>query len=102
MQKRQCPSCQNHNSCERAYQRLGQSNAPSVMAPVLAAFVLPLVTFVLALAASQKLCARLVPTSIMTLVSFLAALAATVLVAAAGAWWMRTTSNERQEVRQNG
>ena len=102
MQKRQCPSCQNHSSCEQAYQRLGQSKAPSVMAPVLAAFVLPLVTFVLALAASQEACAGLASAKLTLLVSFLMALGATVTIAAAGAWWLRSTCSEQQEVRENG
>jgi hypothetical protein len=102
MQKRQCPSCQNHSSCEQAYQRLGRSKAPPVMVHVFAAFVLPMVTFVLALAASQEACAGLASAKIAMLVSFLMALGATVTIAAAGAWWLRLTCNEQQEVRENG
>ena len=102
MQQKQCSGCQNHNSCERVYQRLGQSHAPPVMAPVLVAFVLPMVTFVLALAAFQKACAGLSSEKLILLVSFLMALGATVTIAAAGSWWLRLTCNEQQEVRENG
>jgi len=81
---------------------LGHSTVPAVTVNVLVAFVLPLLTFVLALAASQRMWAGLAPAKIMMLVSFLTALAATILVAAAGAWWMRSTCNEQQEMRRNG
>lgn len=102
MQQKQCSGCQNLNSCERIYQRLGHSHAAPVLAPVLVAFVLPLVTFVLALAASQKVCAGLSSENLSLLLSFLMALGATVASAAAGAWWLRLTCNEQQEVRENG
>jgi len=69
---------------------------------VLVAFVLPMLTFVVTLGVSQGLWGGPAPAKVMTLLSFLAALAVTVLVAAAGAWWMRTTSNKLQEMRQNG
>jgi len=102
MQDRACKGYQNHSTCESVYRRLGHSNAPPVTSNVLVAFVLPMVTFVVTLGVSQGMWCGLAPAKIMTLLSLLAALAATILVAAGGAWWMRTTGNELQEMRQNG
>jgi hypothetical protein len=102
MQNRSCKGCQHHNTCEEVYRCLGHSNAPPVTANVLVAFVLPMVTFVVTLGVSRGMWGSLAPAKIMALLSFLVALAATVLVAAAGAWWMRTTDNELQEMRRNG
>ena len=94
-QNRQCKGCQHRNTCEDMYRRLGHSTAPSVTAHVLVAFVLPLVVFVFSLAGAQKMWSGLANPQLITLVSFLSALAATALLAALGAWWLRSARNNQ-------
>jgi len=69
---------------------------------VLVAFVLPLLTFVLVLAGAQQFCAGWAHPNVIVLARFVVALAVTALVAAGGAWWMRSPSQGQQEMRQNG
>ncbi len=102
MKNEPCKGCHDHSGCESAYRSLGHSTTPPVTINVLAAFVLPLVTFVLALAVSQRIWAGLAPAKIMTLASFITALVATALITAGGAWLVRPTCNGQQETRQNG
>ena len=93
-QDRQCRGCQHQNSCEDMYRRLGHSTAPSVTAHVLVAFVMPLLVFVLSLGAAQKMWSGLAYPQLVTLVSFLSALATTALLTALGAWWLRSARNK--------
>lgn len=96
-----CKGCQQKNACEDAYRRLGHSNAPPVTTNVLVAFVAPLLTFVLALAAAQMVRVDWAHPTVILLMRFVVALAATALVAAGGAWWMRSSPTKQQEMRQN-
>ena len=50
-----CLDCGQRNSCGSVYQKLGTARGPSVLGKSLIAFVLPIVLFLLALAASDHL-----------------------------------------------
>lgn len=93
-QDRQCKGCQHHNTCDDMYRRLGHSQAPPVTVHVLVAFVMPLIVFVFSLAGAQKIWSALAYPQLITLMSFLSALAATALLAGLGAWWLRSARNK--------
>lgn len=50
-----CPNCVHSETCQTVYQRLGNQSGPSVAAGAFAAFLLPLLVFIAALAVAQKL-----------------------------------------------
>jgi hypothetical protein len=55
-----CHSCGHKDSCQEIYSKLGHEKGPSVLAEVLAAFLLPLLVFVGSLAAVKYALAKLV------------------------------------------
>jgi len=55
-----CQNCNQADKCQEAYQRLGNHKGPSVVLKVVAAFVLPLMVFIIVLAAVEKALARAV------------------------------------------
>jgi hypothetical protein len=50
-----CSGCGQRTSCGSVYQKLGTAQGPSVLGKSLIAFVLPIVLFLLALAASDRM-----------------------------------------------
>ena len=44
---KECENCTDQHECKSIYKKVGHSQGPSVLLPVLAAFVLPLVVFFL-------------------------------------------------------
>ncbi len=72
-----CDQCNQKQSCKDLYQKLGQDKGPSVTRAVLAAFLLPIVVFIAALAASQHfLVAAALSPGLQTIVSLLIAVLA--------------------------
>jgi len=50
-QPNQCDGCSQADRCQEAYRQLGCTEGPSVTRPVLIAFLLPIVAFIVSLAA---------------------------------------------------
>jgi hypothetical protein len=55
-----CQSCSEQHNCRQVYERLGRAEGPSVVSKVLAAFLLPLVVFIVSLAAFERIIGRVV------------------------------------------
>ena len=53
-----CDNCGLRNGCKQVYQRMADYQGPSVLGKVLIAFVLPLLSFVLAVAVFAKVAGR--------------------------------------------
>jgi hypothetical protein len=51
----QCRSCDQKENCKQAFEKLGSSKTPPVLLMVIQAFLLPLIFFIAALAAAEKL-----------------------------------------------
>lgn len=49
-----CPNCVHSETCQTVYQRLGEQSGASVAPAAFGAFVLPLIIFIVSLAAGQK------------------------------------------------
>ena len=96
-QQHECQGCQNRNSCEDVYRRLGQSDMSPVAVKVCIAFILPLIAFVVSLAVSGRMLGERMGGQGATLISFVVALAGATAVAVLGSWIMRlrpkTTGN---------
>ncbi|MFH1372019.1 MAG: SoxR reducing system RseC family protein [Planctomycetota bacterium] len=58
MQREPCDSCGQKASCQEVFRQLGNIRGKSVARSILAAFVLPLVVFIAALAAAQRFLTR--------------------------------------------
>lgn len=55
-----CQSCDQKNHCQDVYRRLGHAEGPSVVSKVVAAFLLPIVVFVVSLAVFEVILAKAV------------------------------------------
>jgi hypothetical protein len=55
-----CQNCGEQHGCQEVYEQLGHAQGPSVVPKVLAAFLLPLVVFIVSLAASERIIGRVV------------------------------------------
>jgi hypothetical protein len=55
-----CQNCAEQHRCQEVYERLGRAQGPSVVPKVLAAFLLPLVVFIVSLAAFERIIATVV------------------------------------------
>ena len=55
-----CQECNQKHDCQKVYQQLGKAEGPSVVSKVVFAFLLPLVVFIAALAASEKILAGII------------------------------------------
>jgi hypothetical protein len=51
---RQCDNCSQKNSCQEAFKKLGDSEAPPVLLKVVQAFLLPLIIFIITLAVMEQ------------------------------------------------
>jgi len=77
-QEKFCQECNQRHDCQEVYQRLGKAEGPSVVFKVVAAFLLPLMVFIAALAASEKILAKTMNSKeVQTALSFLLALSVT-------------------------
>jgi hypothetical protein len=54
----QCKNCRQKESCQEVFKELGSSKGPPVLLKVIQAFLLPLILFIVALAAMEKLLAE--------------------------------------------
>lgn len=76
-----CGKCSQRNGCKDIYQQIADNKGPSVLAKVVIAFVLPLLSFVLAIAVFSRLITRITSSqSAVTLLSFVLAVGVTALV----------------------
>ena len=77
-EQRFCQDCKQKNDCQEAYQQLGKAKGPSVVPKVVFAFLLPLIVFIVSLAASEKILSKTVNTKqMLTVFSLLTATAVT-------------------------
>ena len=53
-----CQECNQRHTCQDVYRQLGNTKSPSVVFKVVVAFLLPLVVFIVALAAFEKILAK--------------------------------------------
>jgi len=53
-----CEDCKQKLDCQRIYEQLGDVEGPSVVIKVIVAFLLPLVVFIISLAAFQEIFAK--------------------------------------------
>ena len=105
--RRECDKCGHKASCLEVFRRLGNIKGKSVVRSVLAAFVLPLVVFIAALAVAQQLLARYIDSAgLRTVVALLAAIvvaaACVIIVRMIGKWLgrkLKCDSTELVEVR---
>jgi hypothetical protein len=86
-----CDKCGQKTSCREVFRRLGNIEGKSVVRSILAAFVLPLVVFIAALAAAQWFLAKYVEsvglrTTFALLLAFVAAAGCVVVVRMMGKW----------------
>lgn len=95
-QDRLCNTCKDKNLCQNIYHKLGKSTSPSVVGQVLVAFVMPIVVFVLILAAIEEIGFGLWGSSgFVTAVGSLGALAA-----AGGCVFVASALRSRQEQKR--
>jgi len=80
-EKKFCEECGQRHSCQELYRQLGNSKSPSVVFKVVVAFLMPLVVFIAALAAFEKILAGTISgKELRTGLSFMLALGVTFIV----------------------
>ena len=73
-----CRYCRQKHDCREVYRQLGKAEGPSVVSKVVAAFLVPLVVFIVSLAVFEQILAEVVhPGALQTGISFLLALSVT-------------------------
>lgn len=73
-----CEDCKQKHDCRRIYEQLGEVEGPSVAVKVIVAFLLPLVVFIVSLAAFQEILSEAISSQrVQTVFSFLLALVVT-------------------------
>ena len=77
-EQKSCQDCREKHDCQRIYEQLGGIEGPSVVIKVIVAFLLPLVVFIVSLAAFQEIFAKVISSQrAQTAFSFLLALVVT-------------------------
>jgi hypothetical protein len=94
-----CSGCGQRSSCGSVYQKLGTARGPSVLGKSLIAFVLPIVLFLLALAASDRLLRGRIEESDLRM---LAGILPSLVVSIAGVWAARKIFMSRAECDRQG
>lgn len=70
-----CDNCNQKHNCGSIYQQLGNTNGPSVAVKVVVALLLPLVVFIISLAAFEEIFAKTTNSQLLqTILSLLSAL----------------------------
>jgi uncharacterized membrane protein len=73
-----CDNCNQKHNCGSIYHQLGNTNGPSVVVKVVVAFLLPLVVFIISLAAFQEIFTKAISSQHMqTVLSMVSALLVT-------------------------
>jgi hypothetical protein len=76
-----CQGCNEKHNCQKVYEKLGNAGGPSIALKAVVAFLLPMIVFITALAACDKILAEAVSkTELRTVVSLLFALLVTSLM----------------------
>jgi hypothetical protein len=60
----QCKNCGQKDSCKEVFKELGSLKKPSILLKVVQAFLLPLIFFIIALAAAEKVLAEKIASSL--------------------------------------
>ena len=97
-QQHECQGCQNRNSCEDIYRRLGHSDMSPVAVKVCIAFIFPLIAFVMSLAFANRMLEGAMDNQGATLISFAVAFVGAIAVAVLGSRIMRA----RPKTTRNG
>jgi hypothetical protein len=77
----ECSGCQHENKCEDVYRCLGESDAPPIAGKIVLAFIVPMLLFVLALAASDHLLSSVVHARLSPIIGVIFATSLTLLYA---------------------
>ena len=78
IQQRFCQQCSQRHNCQDVYKRFGNSKGPSIVSKVVAAFLLPLLVFIISLAAFERILAETVSAEwLRTALAFLSAASVT-------------------------
>ena len=76
-----CQSCSQKNDCISVYLKVGDAQGPSVVLRVVAAFLLPLLTFIISLAVFEQILVRILDLKLLgTVLGFAASIATSLLV----------------------
>jgi hypothetical protein len=95
--QQQCNGCEHSNTCETIYRQLGQSDAPPVACKVFAAFVLPILSFVITLALSEHILEDRMDPKWIQLTGVVIAIAASVLVVVVSSFLMKAPQTKRMK-----
>jgi len=81
VQERFCEQCSQRHNCQDLYQKLGNSGGPSIVSKVVVAFIVPLLVFIICLAAFERILAEMINAErLRTALVFVLALSVTFLV----------------------
>jgi len=73
-----CDKCNQKHNCSSIYQKLGNTNGPSVVAKVVIAFLLPLLVFIISLVIFEEIFAKTISSQLVqTALSMVSALIVT-------------------------
>lgn len=76
-----CQECSRKHNCHQIYQQLCKTKVPSVASKIVLAFLLPLIVFIVTLAASEGILTNSINTKgLQTVISFLLALSVTFIL----------------------
>lgn len=75
-----CSGCSHEDSCRLMYEKIGKVKGPSVLGKVFLAFLTPIFVFIASLAGATALFKNRLEEQSLTLVSFLLAIAVTLIV----------------------
>lgn len=75
-----CSQCNKKENCSQLYEKLGQSKGPNIAWKVIVAFLVPILVFILSLAAANQLFESKFEGKMLTVAAFLAASVVTLLV----------------------
>ena len=77
-EKEFCDNCNQKHNCNSIYHQLGNTEGPSVVVPVIIAFLLPLVVFIISLAIFEEIFTKTISNhSVQTALSMVSALLVT-------------------------
>lgn len=76
-----CQECNQRHHCQDIYRQMGKAKGPSVAFKAIAAFLLPILAFIVTLAVSEKFLVKIIDTKqLRTALNFLLALSVTLAI----------------------
>jgi len=80
-QQKFCQECNQRHQCQEVYQQLGKAQGPSVAFKAIVAFLLPILVFIVTLAVSEKILAKIIDIKQLRIaLDFLLALSVTLVI----------------------